>query len=255
MNTLSREKWNSTPKFKRLCSSPAFLVSAVAMAFSPNLSGHAGSLDINGGHYYGPSYHCHMSGCEMPDSFGIGRSRRDSLLTDYRDREKFFNPDDWSFEEDFDGDCQSTRQEMLVLTSRVEVKYTNPRNCVVRTGEWLDEYTGEIFEVAVQIDVDHVIPLMYAHTHGGDRWMPDKKLTFANDPLNIMLVEKREIRRKRDRGPSRYLPRDEFQCEYAQLWDVISDKYDIQLSATDRSEIRKILEECPAEALDPSLNQ
>ncbi|MDA0688470.1 MAG: hypothetical protein O2948_07480 [Proteobacteria bacterium] len=236
------------------------LLTAVASAtcltiFSTPASTHPGSLDINGGHYYGPSYHCHMSGCEMPDSFSVGRSRRDSLLTDYRDREKFFNPDDWPFDEDFDGDCQSTRQEMLILTSRVEVKYTNPRNCVVRTGEWLDEYTGEIFEVAVQVDIDHVIPLLYAHTHGGDRWMPDKKIAFANDPLNIMLVEKREVRRKNNRGPSRYLPREEFQCEYAQLWDVISDKYDIQLSATDRSEIRKILEECPAEALDSSLIQ
>ncbi len=255
MFTLSRENSAHVSNRKRLRSTLALVVSAISLAFSANLFAHAGSLDINGGHYYGPSYHCHMSGCQMPDSFSVGRSRRDSLLTDYRDRERFFNPDDWSFEEDFDGDCQSTRQEMLILTSRVEVKYTNPRNCVVRTGEWLDEYTGEIFEVAVQIDVDHIIPLMYAHTHGGDRWMPDKKLNFANDPLNIMLVEKREIRRKRDRGPSRYLPRDEFQCEYAQLWDVISDKYDIQLSSSDRSEIRKILEECPAEALDPSLNQ
>ena len=108
---------------------------AVASLTAPTLMGHAGSLDLNGGHYYGPSYHCHMAGCEMPDSFNVGRSRRDSLLTDYRDREKFFNEDDWSFEEDFDEDCQSTRQEMLILTSRTEVKFTNPRNCVVRTGE------------------------------------------------------------------------------------------------------------------------
>ena len=174
------------------------------------LFGHAGSLDINGGHYYGPSYHCHMSGCEMPDTFNIGRVGRDSLLTDYRDREKFFNEDDWSFEEDFDGDCQSSRQEMLILTSRTEVKYTNPRNCVVRTGEWLDEYTGEIFTVAAQIDVDHVIPRMYAHTHGGDRWMPEKKLMFANDPLNIMLVERREIRRKGIVAPTGIYPETNF---------------------------------------------
>ena len=209
------------------------------------LFGHAGSLDINGGHYYGPSYHCHMSGCEMLDTFNIGRVGRDSLLTDYRDREKFFNEDDWSFEEDLDGDCQSSRQEMLILTSRTEVKYTNPRNCVVRTGEWLDEYTGEIFTVAAQIDVDHVIPRMYAHTHGGDRWMPEKKLMFANDPLNIMLVERREIRRKRDRGPNRYLPRDEFHCVYVQLWQAIAEKYDLQLEARDLSAISRIKRDCP----------
>ena len=213
--------------------------------FPSLLFGHAGGLDINGGHYYGASYHCHMTACEMPDTFNIGRIGRDSLLTDYRDREKFYNEDDWSFEEDFDEDCQSSRQEMLILTSRTEVKYSNPRNCVVRTGEWLDDYTGEVFTVAVQIDIDHVIPRMYAHTHGGDRWMPDKKLMFANDPLNMMLVEKREIRRKRDRGPNRYLPRKEFRCEYVQLWEAITEKYNLQLESRDISAIGRIKKDCP----------
>ena len=219
------------------------------------LLGHAGNTDLNGGHYWGQSYHCHMSGCEMPDTFDFGRRSRDSLLTDYRRREKFFNEDDWSFEEDFDGDCQSTRQEMLILTSRSNVRYTNPRNCVVRTGQWLDEYTGETFEVAVKIEVDHVIPRMYAHTHGGDRWMPEQKLQFSNDPLNIMLVERREIRRKRDRGPSRYLPRDEFQCEYVNLWNQISEKYNLQLSASDRSTISRIKADCLETTIDQNQDQ
>ena len=103
------------------------------------LFGHAGNLDENGGHYWGQSYHCHLGGCEIPDTFDFRRRPRDSLFTDYRSREKFFNDDDWNFELDFDGDCQSTRQEILILTSRIEVRYTNPRNCVVRTGEWFDE--------------------------------------------------------------------------------------------------------------------
>ena len=85
---------------------------------------------------------------------------------------------------------------------------------------------------------------MYAHTHGGDRWTPEKKLAFANDPLNIMLIDRREIRRKRDRGPSRYLPRDEFQCEYVNLWDQISEKYNLQLSTTDRSTISRLNSDC-----------
>jgi len=209
-----------------------------------SILGHAGNLDLNGGHYWGQSYHCHVTACEMPDTFDFRRRARDSLLTDYRQREKFFNEDDWSYEEDFDGDCQSTRQEILVLTSMVDVRYTNPRNCVVRTGEWLDEYTGELFKVAVKLEVDHIIPRMYAHTHGGDRWTPEKKLAFANDPLNIMLVERREIRRKRDRGPSRYLPRDEFQCEYINLWNQISEKYNLQLSTSDRSTISRLNSDC-----------
>ncbi len=224
--------------FAQYLISAGFLI-LPALAFS-----HGGNLDQNGGHYYGRSYHCHLSGCEMPDTFNIGRSRRDSLLTNHRDREKFFNTDDWDFEIDYDNDCQSTRQEMLILTSRTEVKYTNPRNCVVRTGEWLDEYTGKIFKVAVQMDLDHVIPLMYAHTHGGDRWQAEKKMQFANDPLNMMLVDKREIRKKSDRGPDRYLPREEFQCAYAGMWESIAKTYDLTIEARDRNRIRKILDDC-----------
>lgn len=207
--------------------------------------GHAGNLDENGGHYYGNSYHCHMTSCAMPDTFDMTRSRRDSLFTDHRSREKFFNEDDWAYEEDWDGDCQSTRQEMLVLTSRETVSYTNPRNCVVRLGEWLDEYTGNVYKVAAQVDIDHVIPRMYAHTHGGDRWPAEKKLQFSNDPLNLVVTERREIRRKNDRGPDRYLPREEFQCEYVRLWEAIADKYDLDLESRDESEIRRVLRECP----------
>ena len=217
--------------------------------------GHAGNIDENGGHYWGQSYHCHMGGCEIPDTFDFSRRSRDSLLTDYRSREKFFNDDDWNFEIDFDNDCQSTRQEMLILTSRTQVRYTNPRNCIVRIGEWFDEYTGETFNVATQVEIDHVVPRLYAHTHGGDRWAPEKKLQFSNDPLNIVLIERREVRRKRDRGPSRYLPREEFQCDYVAIWDQISDKYDLQLSARDRSTISRILNECIESESNPLTNK
>lgn len=222
------------------------LLAGLALAcISQIVMSHPGSLDVNGGHYYGNSYHCHMSACEMPDTFDIRRrGSRDSLLTDYRDREKFFNEDDWSFEQDFDGDCQSTRQELLILTSRAEVRYTNPRNCVVRTGLWIDEYTGKKFTVAMQMEVDHIIPRLYAHTHGGDRWTPQQKLQFSNDPMNMVLVDRREIRRKRDRGPNRYLPREEFQCEYVRLWDALAEKYDLQLSNSDGNAIDRVLEGC-----------
>ena len=205
---------------------------------------HPGNLDLNGGHYFGNSYHCHLPGCEVPDTFD--RMSRDSFFTDYRDREKFFNEDDWSFEQDFDGDCQSTRQEMLILTSRVSPTYTNPRNCEVRTGEWFDEYTGKSFTVANQIDLDHIIPRLYAQTHGGDRWPPGQKLQFANDPMNLMLVEKREIRRKNDRGPDRYLPpREDYHCQYARAWEAIAEKYDLQLETRDSNAIARILRDCP----------
>lgn len=44
-----------------------------------------------------------------------------------------------------DGDCQSTRHELLVQFSLAPVIFTNERGCTVDTGLWLDPYTGHFF--------------------------------------------------------------------------------------------------------------
>ena len=127
------------------------LLISVSSAITSHALAHPGSVDENGGHYNGASYHCHMSLCEQPDTFN--RSGRDSFFFDPSSRDKFYNVDDWPYDEDFDGDCQNTRHEILVATSRAPVRYTNPRNCEVRTGEWFDEYTGKTFNVAARASV------------------------------------------------------------------------------------------------------
>jgi len=213
-----------------------------ASVLSITANAHPGPLDENGGHYNGGSYHCHLGLCEQPDTFT--RGNRDSFFFDQESRGKFFNEADWPYDEDFDGDCQDTRTEILVATSRAPVRYTNPRNCEARTGEWLDEYTGKVFTVAAQVALDHIVPLRYAHNVGGDRWPMNKKVAFANDPMNLLLTERSETRKKGDKGPSRYLPRDEYRCDYARQWEAIAEKYDLRLASRDRNRIRSILADC-----------
>lgn len=203
---------------------------------------HPGPLDENGGHYDGASYHCHMSACEQPDTFT--RGTRDSFFFDPDSRSKYFNIADWPYQEDFDGDCQITRTEILVATSRAAVRFTNPRNCEARTGEWLDEYTGKVFTVAAQIDLDHIIPLQYAHNIGGDVWPPGKKVAFANDPANLLMTERSELRRKGSKGPSQYLPREEYRCDYARQWLTIAEKYELRLANRDKNRLTVLLREC-----------
>ena len=89
-----------------------------------------------------------------------------------------------------------------------------------------------------------MIPLRYAHNQGGDAWPPEKKLMFANDPANIVLTERSEIRRKNERGPSRYLPREEYRCAYVRQWEAIAEKYDLRLANADRNRITVILRDC-----------
>ena len=213
-------------------------------AVSHSTLSHPGNLDQNGGHYHGNSYHCHLGNCEIPDTFSSQRRKRNNFINDRKYMEKFFNDDDWNYEIDLDQDCQSTRQEMLILTSRTPVKFTNPRNCVVRSGMWLDEYTGNEFEIANKIDIDHIIPRLYAHSYGGDRWSAQKKAQFSNDPINLILTSRKELRKKNQKGLARYLPRDKFVCEYIALWNSIAKQYELEIDRRDRKVISKKIQDC-----------
>jgi 3-isopropylmalate dehydratase small subunit len=59
----------------------------------------------------------------------------------------------------------------------------------VATGIWLGPFTGEVFTLASDVDIDHIIPLRYAHGHSGADWSPLLKKVFANDPDNILVTK------------------------------------------------------------------
>ena len=44
-----------------------------------------------------------------------------------------YDRDDWRHWEDFDGDCQNTRHELLIVSSIFPVTFTNARGCTVAT--------------------------------------------------------------------------------------------------------------------------
>lgn len=201
------------------------------------------SYDLNGGHYdnFG-NYHCHLQGCRMTES--RYQYRRNRLAGRASDRSEYFNQEDWPYWEDMDNDCQDARTEVLVLTSQVQVTYTNPRNCEVREGLWVDQYTGEQYTRAGELEIDHIIPPEYADASNGYQWDYSKRYNFANDPLNLIPVSRATHRRKRERGIASYRPRDEYLCEYATAWQMVSEIYDLDLFTRDRSRMRSILEDC-----------
>ena len=79
-----------------------------------------------------------------------------------------------------------------------------------------------VFTNASDVDIDHVIPLKYAHDHGGAIWTLCVKKLFANDPDNLLAVDDGENQFKSAKGPSEYLPPNEdYHCEYATKWTII----------------------------------
>jgi hypothetical protein len=156
-----------------------------------------------------------------------------------------YDRDTWSHWEDFDGDCQNARHELLIASSEVSVTFTSASDCTVSTGQWLDPYTGDTYTLASDLDIDHVIPLKYAHDHGGRVWSEFVKKLFANDMENLLAVDDGKNQSKSAQGPSEWMPPDEsYRCEYVRQWDFIATKYELVLSAEDSAMINQVSQDC-----------
>ncbi|MEY4641883.1 MAG: hypothetical protein RLZZ227_1877 [Pseudomonadota bacterium] len=198
-------------------------------------------LDPNGGHWeYSGVYQCHLDGCVPTVSRNQYRSR---AFTNPNDQDMYFVKEDWPHWQ-LVSQCKTARTFVLEQTSKVPVTWTNPRQCEIREGLWVDEYTGDEFTRGAQLEIDHIIPLKYANSSNGYQWDEGKRASFANDPLNLIAVSREVYRKKRERSIGSWQPRDEFQCDYAVAWKQVSEKYDLDLFARDISRMNKILGDC-----------
>ena len=95
--------------------------------------------DKNGGHWddFG-NYHCHIDGCIETSSRNGFRSR---AFSNPRDMELYYLLEDWPYWQ-LVTNCKTARTYVLEQTSKVPVTWTNPRECEIREGLWVDEYTG-----------------------------------------------------------------------------------------------------------------
>ena len=85
-------------------------------------------------------------------------------------------------------------------------------------------------------DIDHIVPLKWAHGHGGDRWTLNQKREFANDPENLLATQSSVNRRKGAKGPDQWLPAIN-PCEYATRWKLILEKYGLNVLSVERDSL------------------
>jgi hypothetical protein len=139
-----------------------------------------------------------------------------------------------------DGDCQDTRAEILIRDSLRLVTFNSDGQCRVSGGLWELPYTGGTVTNTRQLDIDHIIPLKWAHGHGGDRWTTHQKRKFANDPENLLATWSSANRSKGAKGPDDWMP-EVNQCEYARNWKGILNKYELKMLPIERNFLNSVV--------------
>ena len=135
------------------------------------------------------------------------------------------------------GNGCSTRDDVLAR----DVDQVSKRDrCVVIAGRYVDPYSGKevVFTKATAQNspIDHVVPLAFAWQMGAAQWPAQKRLQFANDPLNLVTTTGSANTAKSDSDPASYLPPNKaIRCAYVERFALVALKFSVPVTAADKT--------------------
>lgn len=142
---------------------------------------------------------------------------------------------------DADGDCQDTREEVLIVESEVPIG-----GCTVTTGRWFSWYDAETWTQASDVDIDHMVPLKEAWDSGAREWDDDTRELYANDlgdPRSLVGVTDNVNQSKGDRDVAEWLPERKV-CTYVRHWVVVKLRWGLAADAAERAALRDLSGDC-----------
>ncbi len=161
-----------------------------------------------------------------------------------------YNRADWGGWIDADGDCQKTRQEVLIAESLIAVMFKTERQCEVATGRWFGVFTASTVTIPGELDIDHLVPLKQAHDSGGWTWDKERKRQYANsldDSDHLIAVTASANRSKGSRGPDAWKPANRsYWCEYATDWVRVKNTWGLTVTPGEAAALQEMLATCGA---------
>lgn len=161
--------------------------------------------------------------------------------------------DGWA---DLDGDGCSTRNEILARDLARPTFRENTNDCVVQTGVLAEPYLGETVDfvrgagTSELVQIDHVVALANAWRSGAWQWDDQKRLEFANDPLNLLAVDGQTNYDKGSQSADQWLPPNSgFHCEYAARQVAVKSRWELSVTSDEQKALRGILADCQAVTL------
>ena len=126
--------------------------------------------------------------------------------------------------------------------------------CKVMSGTLVDPYTAQTIgfvrgnTTSTLVQIDHVVSLSDAWQKGAQALSPAQRVTFANDPLNLLAVDGQANQRKGDSDAATWLPQNRaFRCEYVARQISVKATYALWVTAAERDAMGRVLEACPGQ--------
>ena len=155
----------------------------------------------------------------------------------------------WS---DVDRNGCDTRNDILYRDLTSKTFKSGTQNCVVLTGILSDPYSGEKISFvrgvgsSMDVQIDHVVALSNAWQTGAFKLSYDKRLAFANDPINLLAVKGRLNSQKGDGDAATWLPpRKDIRCAYVAQQIVVKAKYKLWVTSAEKAAMVALLAKCP----------
>jgi hypothetical protein len=147
-----------------------------------------------------------------------------------------------------------TRNDILNRDLTDKTWRTGTHDCVVVGGTLHDPYTDRVLSFtksrATAVQIDHVVALGDAWQTGAQGWSSAKRLSFANDPLELLAVDGPTNERKGDADAASWLPPNKrFRCEYVARQIAVKVKYSLWVTSAERGAMQRVLAGCPAQPL------
>ncbi|MGY2004928.1 GmrSD restriction endonuclease domain-containing protein [Blastococcus sp. SYSU DS1024] len=157
---------------------------------------------------------------------------------------------------DTDRNGCDTRNDVLARDLTGETFQPGTRDCVVATGTLADPYSGETIsfrrgqDTSDDVQVDHVVALSDAWQKGAQGWDEDRRVRFANDPLNLLAVDGPLNMQKGDGDAATWLPPDRgYRCAYVARQVAVKAGYGLWVTPAERDAMAGVLARCPEEPL------
>jgi hypothetical protein len=135
-----------------------------------------------------------------------------------------------------------------------EVKLNS--NCQVTSGVLDDPYTGTAIQFtrsassSGKVQIDHVVALSDAWQKGAQFWVKTLRITFANDPIELLAVDGEQNQKKGDGDAATWLPPNKtFRCEYVARQIAVKFKYNLWVTSAEHDAMKNILNSCPSQLL------